>query len=89
MALLERVRLRQERLREAAAGWEPAGRTAALGLLGGSLLMLALSFARADPAPVWQGLRLDSWAAVGFAVMGVVWIAHIWIKDVQGLGDKG
>jgi prolipoprotein diacylglyceryltransferase len=84
MALLERVRLRQE-----SAGRTAAGYCAALGLLGGSLLMLALSFARADPAPVWQGLRLDSWAAAGFAGLGVVWIAHIWIKDVQGLGDKG
>jgi phosphatidylglycerol---prolipoprotein diacylglyceryl transferase len=64
LALLEWLRLR------AAA----PGLAGSLGLLGGSLLMLAASFVRLDPAPVWQGLRLDTWAALGFAGVGVVWL---------------
>jgi prolipoprotein diacylglyceryltransferase len=37
--------------------------------LGFSLLMLGLSLLRADPAPVWLGLRLDTWAAMTFLLV--------------------
>jgi prolipoprotein diacylglyceryltransferase len=43
-----------------------AGRMATWGLLGFSVQMAALSFLRADPAPHWQALRLDTWAALAF-----------------------
>lgn len=71
MALLDRVRAQVK-----APGLIPGA-----GLLGGSLMMLALSFVRADPAPVWQGLRLDSWAAVGFAGMGIIWLVFGLVKQ--------
>jgi phosphatidylglycerol:prolipoprotein diacylglycerol transferase len=41
----------------------PAGTAAALGFAGLSLQMLVLSFLRADPAPVWLGLRPSIWGA--------------------------
>lgn len=31
--------------------------------------MLALSFLRADPAPTWRGLHMESWAALSLAVI--------------------
>ncbi len=37
--------------------------------LGFSLIMLALSLLRADPAPVWLSLRLETWAAVAFLLV--------------------
>jgi prolipoprotein diacylglyceryltransferase len=44
-------------------------------LLGLSLIMLALSFVRADPLPEWQGLSLDFWAALAFAIFaGLSWL---------------
>jgi prolipoprotein diacylglyceryltransferase len=89
LALLEWLRLRAA-APGAAAGSAAAGRTAALGLLGGSLLMLAVSFVRADPAPAWQGLRLDSWAALGFGGIGAVWLVFGSSgKRDRGLGDRG
>jgi phosphatidylglycerol:prolipoprotein diacylglycerol transferase len=44
-----------------------SGLAAALALLGLSLELLGLSFLRADPAPLWNGIRLEAWAAVVFA----------------------
>lgn len=46
------------------------GQTFSAAILGLSVIMLGLSFLRADPLPVWQSMRLDSWAAVAFAVFG-------------------
>jgi prolipoprotein diacylglyceryltransferase len=43
-------------------GWK-----AALGTLGICLELFALSFLRADPVLVWNGLRLDAWIALAFA----------------------
>jgi prolipoprotein diacylglyceryltransferase len=37
--------------------------------LGFSLLMLVLSLLRADPAPAWLGLRLETWAALAFLLI--------------------
>jgi hypothetical protein len=42
------------------------GLMAARWCLGFSLLMLGLSLLRDDPAPVWAGLRLETWAALAF-----------------------
>jgi hypothetical protein len=44
------------------------GQAASLGLLALSLQLFGLSFLRADPSPVWQGLRLDSWAALSYSI---------------------
>lgn len=50
----------------------PAGLAAALTLLGISVILLALSFTRADPLPTWRGLRPDTWAAIGLTVLGLI-----------------
>jgi phosphatidylglycerol:prolipoprotein diacylglycerol transferase len=34
-----------------------------------SLIMLVISLLRADPAPVWLGLRLETWAAMAFLLL--------------------
>lgn len=41
----------------------PAGQRAGLVGLGLAVNLLIFSFLRADPAPLWGGLRADSWAA--------------------------
>lgn len=47
------------------------GMAAALGFLGISLELLALSFLRADPGFYWQGLRLDAWGALVLAFLSL------------------
>lgn len=42
----------------------PHGALSALALAGLMLVQLGASLLRADPAPTWQGLRLDAWFAV-------------------------
>jgi phosphatidylglycerol:prolipoprotein diacylglycerol transferase len=79
LALLERLRPRIPAPEMAAA----------LGLLGGALLMLGASFVRLDPAPVWLGLRLDTWAAVGFGGWGMMWLmAGLLRMRDTGQGDR-
>lgn len=40
------------------------GLAASLGLVISALILLGLSFLRADPMPFWSGYRLDTWGAV-------------------------
>ncbi len=40
------------------------GLSAALGGLGISAVIFALSYLRADPVPIWNGLRLEAWGAL-------------------------
>ncbi|HEX7976354.1 MAG TPA: prolipoprotein diacylglyceryl transferase family protein [Anaerolineales bacterium] len=61
------------------------GLKASLGLLGLSLLLFGLSFLRADPAPLWLGWRLESWAALGFAGLA---LAFIWITRTLKSGAR-
>lgn len=51
------------------------GMAASLGLLGFSLMLLGFSFMRADPALLWLGMRLEAWAALGFACLGLAGLA--------------
>ena len=44
------------------------GHTALLWVVGFSLILLALTLLRADPAPTWLGLRLDAWAALALLI---------------------
>lgn len=46
------------------------GQFAVLGLILFSLLFFTLSFLRIDPNPVWYGLRLDTWVALGVIAVG-------------------
>jgi prolipoprotein diacylglyceryltransferase len=45
------------------------GLSALIGLLGLSTEMFLLSFLRADPTPILNGLRLDAWGALGLMVL--------------------
>jgi membrane protein implicated in regulation of membrane protease activity len=44
------------------------GQAALLALVALSAQMFALSFLRADAAPTWQGLHLESWSALVLVV---------------------
>lgn len=48
------------------------GTLSCLGLLNLALITFGLSLLRVDPALSWQGLRLDAWAALAIAGMGLV-----------------
>jgi prolipoprotein diacylglyceryltransferase len=57
------------------------GTGAALGLFGVSAMLFGLSYLRADPTPIWNGLRLDAWGAVGlmaFSSLTVVVLLFYW-----------
>jgi phosphatidylglycerol:prolipoprotein diacylglycerol transferase len=41
------------------------GLSASVGLFGLSAVMFGLSYLRADPTPIWQGLRLEAWGTIG------------------------
>jgi phosphatidylglycerol---prolipoprotein diacylglyceryl transferase len=43
------------------------GRAALLGIIGLSVEICTLSFLRADPSPLWHGLRPDTWTSLGLA----------------------
>jgi len=47
----------------------PAGWLSGLAIAGLLLNLLAASLLRADPAPHWRGLRLDSWMAIIYLVL--------------------
>lgn len=52
-----------------------AGQAAGLNWLGLSLLILGLSFLRADPAPSWSGLRPETWGGIGLLTMALIGLA--------------
>ena len=47
------------------------GLNAAIGLFGMSAVIIALSFLRADPTPIWNGLRLEAWGAIGLMIFSL------------------
>jgi phosphatidylglycerol:prolipoprotein diacylglycerol transferase len=58
------------------------GRVSLLAWLSLSLELFGLSFLRADPAPVWKGLRLDSWAGLGSASIALIWLLILYIRSI-------
>lgn len=48
------------------------GQAACIYMIGVSVVMFALTYLRADPMPVWNGLRWDAWAAILFAAFGLL-----------------
>jgi prolipoprotein diacylglyceryltransferase len=44
------------------------GLSATLGLFGLSAVVFGLSYLRADPTPIWNGLRLEAWGAIGLMI---------------------
>lgn len=49
-----------------------------IGLFGTTLILFGMTFLRADPGIYWNGLRLDAWAALGFALIALVGMAASW-----------
>jgi len=49
--------------------WKTPGLAACLALLGLMAILFASSFLRADPGFVWNGLRLEAWAALGLGLL--------------------
>jgi hypothetical protein len=67
------------------------GIAAGLWLLCMALGLFGLSFLRADPVPAWLGLRLDAWAALGFAFIAVIALLASFIRGSrvdQRVGDR-
>jgi prolipoprotein diacylglyceryltransferase len=48
------------------------GISASLGLFGISAVLFGLSYLRADPAPIWNGLRLEAWGALGMMIFAAI-----------------
>ncbi len=57
------------------------GMSATLGLFGIASILFVLSYFRADPTPIWNGLRLEAWGAMGlmiFSSITVVVLLFYW-----------
>jgi prolipoprotein diacylglyceryltransferase len=48
------------------------GTGAALGLFGLSAVLFGLSYLRADPTPIWNGLRLEAWGAASLMLLSAL-----------------
>ena len=56
----------------------PVGLLSGLAVSGLLLHLLAFSFLSAEPSPTWQGLRLETWAAIFFlALIVIAWLMGI------------
>ncbi len=56
------------------------GLISAIGLFGLSAVILCLSLLRADPMPVWKGLRIDAWGAVLFMIISLILLAIVILR---------
>jgi hypothetical protein len=68
-------------LDRASKRWLIPGLSASIGLFGLSAVVFGLSYLRADPTPIWQGLRLEAWGAIGvmiFSTLAVVVLLLGW-----------
>ncbi len=64
------------------------GTIAGLGVTGLCLIVFVLSFLRADPIPIWRGLRLDAWAALAVS-SGTLLALTISFFQARSHSDKG
>lgn len=67
------------------------GLASTLGLSALSALLFALTYARADSAPIWQGLRLDAWGALGLMLLSgllVVVLLVRWRVEKQSASNR-
>ena len=70
--LVEELRVRK---------WLPfSGLAANLQWIGISISILVLSPLRADPGPLWRGIRLDIWASLGLILLSCISILIHWAK---------
>ncbi len=64
-----------------------AGLSASIGVFGIAGVLFALSYLRADPVPIWHGLRLEAWGALGLMVISggvvVVLLARLKLKGLS------
>jgi len=60
------------------------GTQAWLAWLGLCLLLLVASLLRADPAPLWRGLRLETWTALLYLGLGLALMLVLNIKGMLG-----
>jgi prolipoprotein diacylglyceryltransferase len=61
-----------------------SGIAASVGLLGVAVELFSLSFFRADPMPVWLGLRLEAWGALGLGLLAILVLVVLfrhWMKE--------
>jgi phosphatidylglycerol:prolipoprotein diacylglycerol transferase len=58
------------------------GQVTGLAVFGLALEVIGLSFLRADPVPMWHGMALGSWTALGFALLAgsLIAISSIWFS---------
>ena len=47
-------------------------------LLGVAVILFGLTYLRADPGIIMSGLRLDTWAALGFGILALVGVFVTW-----------
>ncbi len=57
-----------------------AGLSAATGLLGMASVIFALSYLRADPVPIWRGLRLEAWGALGLMALSACTVVVLLVR---------
>ncbi|MBN2501444.1 MAG: prolipoprotein diacylglyceryl transferase [Anaerolineales bacterium] len=58
-----------------------SGQAASITLLGLGLINYALTYLRVDPMLIWNGLRLDAWAGIGMATLGLVGLLGLWVRN--------
>jgi phosphatidylglycerol:prolipoprotein diacylglycerol transferase len=58
-----------------------SGQVASITLLGLGLINYALTYLRVDPILIWNGLRLDAWAGLGMAGIGLIGVFVIWARN--------
>ncbi len=56
------------------------GLSASLGLFGISGVIFALSYFRDDPVPIWHGLRLEAWGAMGLMALSATIVVVLLVR---------
>jgi phosphatidylglycerol:prolipoprotein diacylglycerol transferase len=56
------------------------GMSATIGLFGLSAVVFGLSYLRSDPTPIWNGLRLDAWGAIGLMIFSSVAVVILLLR---------
>ena len=65
------------------------GQKAVLVLLGLAINLLVFSFFQADPVPLWNGLRWDVWAALGFTLLsGALCLMAFWRSLTKAIRSR-
>jgi amino acid permease len=57
-----------------------AGLPASVGLFGITSVVFALSYLRADPVPIWHGLRLEAWGAFVFMALSGITVVVLLVR---------